>query len=407
MISYEESAAIGPVAPRPIISWGAIFAALFAMLATAFLLLLLGSAIGFSVADATDLGAIGEGLGIGTIIWIIGTTLVVALVGGLLAAHLSGRRGRDAGLMHGVVVWAVALLVGLIIDTMVVSAAIRGTAAAVENTAQAAITLGGKMMSGIRLTGQGVADLASSQYTDQVRAELRQAAVSALAGADAEGGASVTESDIREAIDNLDSELIRQAAQQVVAGNMDQAQETLLQELDLSEREAEDLLEGIGNELESLQESEAVQQVTGALESRLDELAGTVADAAGPEVSREELREALSQLDMEVSTQIARSLLQGDVDGARRALVTNTDFTTEEIDAILSGVQSQLAEAGEDLVQSFEQDVEAISDYIEMLLWLFFIGSALSLAAAAVGGFFGARDDEEVYVTARERTTVS
>jgi MFS family permease len=116
MYTHEEAATIGPVTARSTISWGAIIAALFAMLATTFLLLLLGSAIGFSVADATDLGAIGNGLGIGTVIWIIGTTLVVSLTGGLLAAHLSGRRGHDAGLMHGVVVWAVAILAALIID---------------------------------------------------------------------------------------------------------------------------------------------------------------------------------------------------------------------------------------------------------------------------------------------------
>jgi hypothetical protein len=408
MYTHEEAATIGPVTARSTISWGAIIAALFAMLATTFLLLLLGSAIGFSVADATDLGAIGNGLGIGTVIWIIGTTLVVSLIGGLLAAHLSGRRGHDAGLMHGVVVWAVAILAALIIDTMMVSAAVRGTAAAVGNTAQAAMSLGGKMLSGVRLTGQGIADLASSQYTEQVRAELRKAAVNALAGADAEGGASASESDIRDAIDILDPDLIRDAAQQVIAGNPDQAQALLLQELNMSRSEAKDLLEGIGNELESLEESEAVQRVMGTIENRLDDLAGAVADAAGPEVSRAELRDALAQLDVELSTEIARSLLQGDVDGARQALVTNTDFTTAEIDAIVAGVESQLKEAGEDLVQQVEQDVEAISDYVQVLLWLFFIGSALSLAAAAMGGFFGARDDdEEVYVAARERTTVS
>lgn len=407
MITYEESATIGPVAARSVISWGAIFAALFAMLATAFLLLLLGSAIGFSIVDATDLDAIGNGLGIGTVIWIVGTTLVVSLVGGVLAAHLSGRRGRDAGLMHGVVVWAVALLVGLVIDTMLVSAAVRGAVATAENTAQAAMSLGGKVISGVRLTGEGVADFASSRYTEQVRAELRKAAVSALSGADAEGGASVSESDIREAIDNLDAEVIREAAQQVVAGNLDQAQATLLKELNMSRSEAEELLRGIGDELEELQESEAVQQVTSAIESRLDDLAGTVADAAGPEVSREELREALAQLDVDLTTKIGRLLVQGDLDGARQALVANTDFTREEVDAIVSGVQSQLEEAGQDLVQNFEQDVEAISDYIQMLLWLFFIGSALSLVAAALGGYFGARDDEEVYVAATERTTIA
>src|SRR3569832_569620 len=48
-----------------LISWGAIIAGLFFVITASWLLFLLGSAIGVSIADASDMEAIGKGFGLG------------------------------------------------------------------------------------------------------------------------------------------------------------------------------------------------------------------------------------------------------------------------------------------------------------------------------------------------------
>lgn len=408
MVTHEEPVTIANPVYRSRISWGAVIAAVFAILAISFLLLLLGSAIGFSVVDVTDLGAIGEGLGVGTVIWVVATMLVVYFIGGFLAARMSGRRTRSAGMMHGVVVWAVALIISLIIDGMLLSGAARGGAAAAEGIATTTMSLGGKVVRGAGMTVDGLTELASSRYTDEIRAELKTAAADTLADVEPAGGASVTEAEIRTAIEKLDPQTLQRVAEHLVAGNVDQARATLLREINLSRREADELLAGVRDRLdETLEESEAVEEARAMVEDRLDTMTANLAQAAGPKVSRAELRKTLSQLDAELAAKIGRHLLTGDVERARQALTANTELNPQEVEAIVSRVESRLAAERKDLVQAFKQDVEAISDYIVAMLWLFFVAYALSLVVAVIGGRVGADDDDTAaeYAAAHSRRT--
>jgi|SRR5690606_19105876 len=91
---------------RPLISWGAIFAGLVFVVASTWLLILLGSAIGLSVADVTDAAGVGQELGIGAVIWLLLTAFVAYFLGSLLTARLSGKPERSAGMLHGVILWS-------------------------------------------------------------------------------------------------------------------------------------------------------------------------------------------------------------------------------------------------------------------------------------------------------------
>lgn len=90
--------------------WSAVFAGLFAALGTDVLLYTLGAAIGLSVVfGGVDLG----GLGIGALIWLIGTSIVSAFVGGFVASYIGRPLHRSVAMMYGGVVWAFALVVGI------------------------------------------------------------------------------------------------------------------------------------------------------------------------------------------------------------------------------------------------------------------------------------------------------
>jgi hypothetical protein len=76
------------------------------------LLQVLGMGVGLAAVDTDDAGSL-KGAGIGTGIWSIIAPLIAMFVGGLLVGRTSGTRDRKVGGMHGSVMWALALAVGL------------------------------------------------------------------------------------------------------------------------------------------------------------------------------------------------------------------------------------------------------------------------------------------------------
>lgn len=102
------------------VSWGAVFAGAFVAVATWILLYAFGLAIGLSAIDPQDLGS-ARVAGIGTGIWSIIAPLIALFVGGYVAAHFAGRVLRRDGILHGVVVWALTAIGGLLVLGLVLS----------------------------------------------------------------------------------------------------------------------------------------------------------------------------------------------------------------------------------------------------------------------------------------------
>ncbi|MCA1764784.1 MAG: hypothetical protein LC633_00760 [Desulfobulbaceae bacterium] len=86
----------------PRVSWGAIVAGAFLTLATAWLMTLLGMAIGVSILDASEAAAMGTGFTIWTGLWMLLTALVAFFVGALLTARLARSADQMNGLLHGI-----------------------------------------------------------------------------------------------------------------------------------------------------------------------------------------------------------------------------------------------------------------------------------------------------------------
>ncbi len=109
------------------IRWGAIIAGLFAALSTLVVLSVLGAAIGLSVYDARENA---EGLGMGTLIWTVITMIISFLVGGYVAGRWGSPYRDSSAMVHGAMVWAVAIPLGIFvlgsIGSMLGSAAVEG-----------------------------------------------------------------------------------------------------------------------------------------------------------------------------------------------------------------------------------------------------------------------------------------
>ncbi len=408
MLTTEEQATVATLSSEPVISWGAIFAGLTFIVAGSLLLTLLGAAIGVSIIDVTDMDALGGGLATGAAVWVLLTALVVNFVGGLLAAHLSGRMTHASGLMHGVVVWGVGLLAMLMIDSMAVRAMVQAGTAVTQGAASVTSSLGGAVFSGVRILGGGVSELATSSYTEELRARLRREAAKVLAESQASGGPAISEADIRQAMNNIDEQLLENVLQKILSGDTDGARRTLRQELGLSAAEVDDLVEGVSQRIQSAaSDSEAVQQAGAWLNEQLDDAMARLARMSGPGVNRQELRDALQQLDTATSMTAAKALLAGDTVRAKTTIAANTDLSETEVNAIVDGVSESIANQGDDLLERFNSTVESVSTYVQAVLWLYFFAASLSLGAAAVGGYVGASGTSRRYASVSRRTSVS
>lgn len=120
-------------------SWGAVLAGAVVALSVQLLLSLLGLGIGLATVDP----AVGDtpsaaSFGIATGVFYAIVTLLSLFAGGWVAGRLAGMPVRTDGLLHGLVTWAVAMLLLLYVVTTSVGAVLSGTLGMVSSTLQAA-----------------------------------------------------------------------------------------------------------------------------------------------------------------------------------------------------------------------------------------------------------------------------
>jgi hypothetical protein len=97
---------------RSRISWGAVLAGAAVAVASSMLLGLLGAALGAGWVQPFNLwNDIGR-LGVGATLWQIVNLALSMLLGGYVAARLSGTHSHQDGELHGLTTWAVATLLG-------------------------------------------------------------------------------------------------------------------------------------------------------------------------------------------------------------------------------------------------------------------------------------------------------
>ena len=129
---YDTATTVPALLKR--ISWGAIFAGAVVALGIMVLMGLLGLAFGIGSINPGEEQNPMAGLGTGTIIWWIITSLVALFVGGRVAAQLAGFPSRTTAMLHGLTVWALATFVTVWLASAAFSA-VAGTAVSVVSTA--------------------------------------------------------------------------------------------------------------------------------------------------------------------------------------------------------------------------------------------------------------------------------
>jgi hypothetical protein len=273
-------------------------------------MLLFGSAVGISIADATDLEAVGKGLGIAAGIWLVITALVAYFLGGWLAGWLSGETVKSVGMLHGVTVWGASIVWMLFLSYV--------------------------GMSGLAQTGKAVLGGATKAGTALIST--------------ATAGAGVA-----------------------------------------------------GAKADELENSPIMNQIQALLKRRASELAAQANVPGGAEVSPEEVRRAIDQLDAQALQAAAVQLLQGNTEAAKNVMAVNTNLSEAQIDEIVDGVATELKQDIEKYKAEAAKRMESLSSYTQAVIWVMFVSNCLGLVLAIIGGWLGVHSVHHFYVLHRRK----
>ena len=373
------------------VSWGAIFAGVASMITLSWLMLLLGSAIGVGIADATDLSAMGNGLGIGSIIWILLSTIIATFAGGLIAAKMAGIIDDRIGALHGLTVWSVGTLLIVLLSASGIGGAMNaiGNALGTANDASASI---------VKSSSEG--SLIPESVKTSVAAIVKRQAGSILSET-GKGGSAPNSGEVTSAIESLNAEDSAAISSALIQGDTEKAREQLTQRTNLSDDEVDSIIQGAEDKIESWSNSENAEEaqkwVSQQVASIKSSVSQSVSEMAGSEVSAQEVSQTVNNLDSDTMFEAGQYLITGQPEMAKDVLAINTNLSESEIEAVVKGAEKEAKELVDEAKAELNKASETAATYTQAILWSAFIAAALGLIAGLVGGHLGAGTVRRVY----------
>lgn len=126
------------------ISWGAVFAGFVIAVVLQLAFNLLGLAIGFAVIDPVQQANPFEGLGIGSLIYMVLTLLISLFTGGWIAARLSTIKNTFENVVHGLLAFCLFTMFNFFMITTAIGGALSGVGNIMGQALSAAAQLNGE-----------------------------------------------------------------------------------------------------------------------------------------------------------------------------------------------------------------------------------------------------------------------
>ncbi|MCK8495585.1 MULTISPECIES: YrzE family protein [Spirosoma] len=157
-IPYEDLPRLGRMNFLSRISWSAVFAGVLVAIVTQMLLTLLGLGIGLGTIDPMEEQNPMAGLGIGSAIWYIISSLISLFLGGWVAGRLASAPRLFDGIIHGVLTWCLVTLLTIYFLTTTLGSLIGGA---------------GRLVGGIVKTAGSAASAAGPGLGNMVQDQLK------------------------------------------------------------------------------------------------------------------------------------------------------------------------------------------------------------------------------------------
>ena len=179
---YAQPASAGKFINLRTISWSAVFAGVLVAVVTQMLLSLLGFGIGLGTIDAVEEKNPAAGLGIGSALWYILSSLISLFAGSWVAGRLASAPRLFDGILHGVLTWCLVTLLTIYFLTTTIGSIIGGTGRLVgglvktagKGIAAAAPGIGGAVQSQLKANGVDMDNLDLSDLKSEANKLLRQ-----------------------------------------------------------------------------------------------------------------------------------------------------------------------------------------------------------------------------------------
>ena len=386
------------------LSWGAVLAGLVFVIAMSWLLFLFGSAVGLGIADATDMEAIGDGLGMGAVIWMLISSIVTFFLGSVLAARLSGRSNETTGMLHGVTLWSVGTALMIVLGYFGMSGLLQTGQAMVKGMVSTTAAVGTATMTGASAVGAAAEDLANSPLATSIQVQLKRQASELLSQSEATSGAPVSQQEAQQALEQIDAQTLQNVATALAQGNTEEAKRVLANGTGLAPPQIDSLMEGISNDVQQFlppqgeaATDEALNSIQESIMTQASQFIASLSSSTEAPTRGQDIEQALEQIDVDTLQSAAIAFIQGDTDTARNILAVNTNLSEEQINGLVDGVGEEVNQQIETYKQEISEAAETASDYAQAVLWTVFISAALGLAVSIAGGLIGATTVGRVY----------
>ncbi|MBX3208190.1 MAG: hypothetical protein KF764_24295 [Labilithrix sp.] len=120
------------------LSWGGVIGGLLVAAAVWIGLTVLGLAVNLSAIEPSDPAASLKGIGVAAGIWSLVVWVVALFAGAAVASHTAGIIERPHGALHGIVLWSLATVLGIVVVVGTLGTVVRGAVATAESTVAAA-----------------------------------------------------------------------------------------------------------------------------------------------------------------------------------------------------------------------------------------------------------------------------
>lgn len=157
---YEDRSNYGRTDFMKRISWSAVFAGVLVAIITQMLLTLLGLGIGLGTIDPVQERNPTAGLGIGSAIWYIVSSLLSLFLGGWVAGRLASAPRLFDGVIHGVLTWCLTTLLTIYFLTTTVGSIIGGAGRLIGGIVS---TAGSAVGSAVQSAGPGLGNAVKDQ----------------------------------------------------------------------------------------------------------------------------------------------------------------------------------------------------------------------------------------------------
>ena len=208
--------------PVSLVRWGPIVAGLMATLATGWLLSMIGTALGLSIADAANVDQATEfkSLGLGVVAWMFFSWAAAFFLGGATTGRFLASY-ELLGKVHGFTLWSLGTVLWIVVAAMGATGLAAAGGLGLTLAAKGATSLAGAGLGAAKATAgkPGPDDGLMGPLSRQVEAELQLAA---REGANAPGATASAN-----AVAALDGETLAASAAEIIAGRPETAQHLL------------------------------------------------------------------------------------------------------------------------------------------------------------------------------------